>query len=166
MTKYKTDVGVYIDAGESYKSTVYPGLISHKKSFESIVCPTCGAIYSGGHWIWGDSVEDARKVPCPACLRIKDNSPAGILVVSGDFLLSHQKDILKIIHNVEFRELSNNPLKKIINYDMDDNATLHVFFTDAHMARATGEALYATYKGELDYHYKEGQYLLRVSWIR
>jgi hypothetical protein len=35
-----------------------------------------------------------------------------------------------------------------------------------HLARAIGEALEHAWKGELDYHYNEGENLLRVMWRR
>ena len=38
--------------------------------------------------------------------------------------------------------------------------------TDIHLPRRIGEALHSAYEGELDYHYDEEAYLIRVSWKR
>jgi len=38
--------------------------------------------------------------------------------------------------------------------------------SDPHLARDVGEALHSAYQGDLDYHYQEGEFLLRVSWQR
>ncbi|MGZ9075499.1 MAG: hypothetical protein ACXW13_06955 [Burkholderiaceae bacterium] len=38
--------------------------------------------------------------------------------------------------------------------------------TDIHLARDIDEAVHAAYKGELQYHYKKEENLLRVLWTR
>ena len=38
--------------------------------------------------------------------------------------------------------------------------------TDIHLARGIGEALEHAYQGELEFHYNEGENLLRVHWAR
>jgi hypothetical protein len=38
--------------------------------------------------------------------------------------------------------------------------------TDIHLPRRIGEALNHAYRGELDFHYEEEAYSIRVKWTR
>jgi hypothetical protein len=46
------------------------------------------------------------------------------------------------------------------------DGSIEMTYTDPQLARAVGEAIHAAYQGELNYHYQENEYLLRVSWHR
>jgi hypothetical protein len=49
----------------------------------------------------------------------------------------------------------------IASQDLD---RMPVTTTDIHLARSIGEALHQSCKGNLDFHYNETKYLLRVRW--
>jgi hypothetical protein len=38
--------------------------------------------------------------------------------------------------------------------------------TDIHLPRRIGEALHRAYEGDLDFHYEEEAYSIRVTWRR
>ena len=139
---------------------------ARKKLGEPTACPDCGAIYQGGRWQWGQATAGAEQHRCPACQRIRDRCPAGLLTISGDFLAEHREEINHLIRNVEQREKSEHALKRIVDMEEQADGALLVTFTDPHLARAIGEALHSAYKGDLDFHYQEGEFLLRVSWRR
>lgn len=139
---------------------------AQRKFKEPVACPGCGAIYQGGRWQWGQATSGADQHRCPACQRIHDRCPAGFLTISGDFLAGHRDDIHHLIRNVEQREKSEHALKRIIDMEEQADGALLVTFTDPHLARATGEALHGACKGDLDFHYQEGEFLLRVTWTR
>ena len=83
--------------------------------------------------------------------------------MKGEFFQSHRDEILHLVHNHEQRERAEHPLKRIMEVEEKDGATM-VTTTDIHLARGIGEALHHAYQGKLEYHYNEEQNLLRVSW--
>jgi NMD protein affecting ribosome stability and mRNA decay len=127
------------------------------------VCHECGAVYHQGRWVWGEAPADAHAVLCPACQRVRDRVPAAFLSIRGDFFTAHRDEILRLIHNIEQRERADHPMKRIMGSEAQTDG-LDFTFTDAHLARAVGEALHAAYQGELDYAYTKEDIMLRVSW--
>ncbi|HHH40035.1 MAG TPA: ATPase [Sedimenticola sp.] len=132
---------------------------------EPTLCPGCGAVFDDGRWQWSTVPEGTHEALCPACLRIRDKVPAAFLTVRGKFFQSHRDEIMHLIRNVEKKENQERPLERIMNMEEADGE-LAVTFTDPHLARAVGEALYHAYKGHLDYHYEKGEVLFRVRWER
>ena len=138
---------------------------SRGKLPEPTVCPGCGAVYRGGMWRWEAAQEGAREHTCPACLRIEDNYPAGMVSMSGQFLDQHREEILGLVRNEESKEKSQHALERIMR--IDERADEFVITTtDIHLARRIGEAVQHAYAGELDYHYQQDENRLRVTWSR
>ena len=77
-------------------------------------CPSCGATYRAGRWTWKPAPTDAHEKTCPACERIAERYPAGVLRVEGMFAARHRDDLIGLVRNVEQRERSRHPLKRII----------------------------------------------------
>ena len=138
---------------------------SKVKLKEPTVCPECSAVYHKGRWVWSAIPDDAHETLCPACHRIHDKVPAGFLTIGGDFYAHHKDEIHSLIRNVEEREKSEHPLKRIMETETKDGELVYSF-TDAHLARDMGDALHHAYEGELDYQYTDGEIMLRVSWKR
>jgi len=132
---------------------------------EPTVCPQCNAVFHHGRWQWGETPAGAHETLCPACHRIADGMPAGILTLSGDFLAGHHDEIVHLLRNVEEREKTEHPLKRIMDISEHDGVMV-VNFTDPHLARGAGEAVHHAYQGDLDYHYQAGETLLRLTWRR
>jgi NMD protein affecting ribosome stability and mRNA decay len=130
------------------------------------VCPTCKAAYHSGRWTWDPAPVDAERHQCPACRRIADDYPAGIVTLRGSFLAEHGDEIRNLLHNVEAREKQNHPLKRIMAIDAEGEQGLVVKTTDARLARGLGEALHHAYQGELDYDFHQVENVVRVSWSR
>jgi hypothetical protein len=132
---------------------------------EPSVCTECGAVFQKGRWQWGDAPEGAHEHLCPACQRIHDGQPAGVLTISGDFLLEHKQEIMGVIHNTETKEKAEHPLQRVMAIEEQDNNVI-VSLTDMHLTRGIGEALHHAYEGELDYEYVEKDTVFRASWTR
>jgi len=136
------------------------------KHAEPSVCGTCGLSYRAGRWVRGrGGAAQAKRVTCPACQRVKDRYPAGIVKLSGPYLREHREEIEHQIRHVEQREGRNHPLKRV----MDMRAIrggLEVTTTDAKLARAIGIALRHAHHGELDYDWSEVESVMRVTWKR
>jgi len=139
---------------------------THEKLPDPTTCTSCGAIFRDGRWAWGAAPVDANQAVCPACRRIADDYPAGIVVLEGEFLAQHAEEIRNLAHNVEEREKAEHPIKRIMRIDGREGDGLEIATTDAHLARGIGEAIRHAYQGTLDYQFTEVENVLRVHWSR
>jgi NMD protein affecting ribosome stability and mRNA decay len=128
-------------------------------------CSTCGALYRAGRWTWGAAPIDAHRTVCPACRRVADDYPAGIVTLAGPFVAGHREEIEGLVRNVEEREKAEHALKRVIAIRREGDGIV-VTTTDARLARGIGEAVHHAYQGELDYVFTEAENVLRVSWSR
>lgn len=138
---------------------------AREKLAEPSVCGDCGAVYHAGRWQWSTRPPGAVETRCTACRRIDEKMPSGYVSVAGPFAQQHRAELLSLIRHTEAREKAEHPLQRIMAIDEQDD-TLMVTTTDIHLARDIGEALQHAYKGELDFHYNQEEYLLRVQWKR
>lgn len=138
---------------------------SKRKIKEPAVCTDCGAVFVRGRWTWKVAPDGAHEQLCPACHRVKDKVPAAFLTLRGDFMTAHRDEIMNLIHNYEEHEKAEHPLKRIMASEEQEDS-LVITFTDAHLARGIGEALHHAYQGEIDYKYTKEDIMLRVSWVR
>ncbi|MGH8685563.1 MAG: BCAM0308 family protein [Nitrosospira sp.] len=146
-----------------FQERVHDAYKAKHKLPEPTVCPQCGAVFHEGRWQWLQAPAGAHQEPCPACHRIHDHFPAGFVSLQGEFLLAHREEIMHLAHNVEKRERTEHPLKRIMAIEEKDGALL-ITTTDIHLARGIGEALHHAYQGDLKFHYNPEENLLRVSW--
>ncbi len=146
-----------------FKERVHDAYKAKAKLPEPTVCSQCGAVFHEGRWQWRQAPANAHQETCPACHRIHDHYPAGFLTMKGEFFKSHRAEIMHLVRNHEKHERAEHPLKRIMEVEEKDGATL-VTTTDIHLARGIGEALHHAYQGELEFHYNPEQNLLRVSW--
>jgi NMD protein affecting ribosome stability and mRNA decay len=128
-------------------------------------CPTCQAVYNGGRWTWDRKPHDAYEHTCPACQRIRDQFPAGYVMIKGEFFAEHRDEIIALITSKEDREKADRPLQRIMAIE-DVRDGLQVTTTDSHLARGIGEALHDAYKGDLKLRYSRDENLLRATWKR
>ncbi len=135
------------------------------KLTEPTVCPQCGALYQGGRWRWAERPDDAREALCQACHRCNDGYPAGTVTLSGGFLGGHKAEILGLVRNQETLEKGEHPLHRIMDID-EQGGQIVIRTTDIHLPRRIGEAVHSAYEGDLDFHYDEEAYLIRVNWKR
>lgn len=150
-----------------YEEQVKDPFVARGKPPEPTVCPDCSAIFHKGHWQWGTSPADAHEHRCPACSRIHDKVPAGILTLSGDFFKSHKKEIIRMVRHTEEKEKAEHPLERIMNIEeqADEQSTV-INFTGLHLAKCTGDALQHAYKGQFDFEYSGRDDALHAAWQR
>jgi NMD protein affecting ribosome stability and mRNA decay len=128
-------------------------------------CPQCSAVFADGRWHWAETPAGAQQHLCPACQRIKDKVPAGIVHLRGGFVATHRDDILSVARHQEALEKSDHPLNRIMAI-VTGADEIEVTTTDIHLPRRIGEALKSAYKGELKLSYAENEYFIRVVWSR
>ncbi len=135
------------------------------KLHEPTVCPQCGAVYHEGRWQWSARPAGAQEELCQACHRINDDYPAGIVTITGDFIVPHKDEILPIVRRQEEIEKAEHPLNRIIGIS-DEPGRIVVTTTDIHLPRRIVEALKNAFDGEISFHYDEHGYFLRAEWQR
>jgi hypothetical protein len=128
-------------------------------------CPRCGAAYVEGRWSWKPAPLEAARVDCPACRRIADGYPAGIVTIAGEFARAHRAEIESRLRHVEESERNEHPLKRIMAIEAD-GGDLRVTTTDARLARSFGSALRRAFHGKLEQPRPDDQGPARIRWTR
>lgn len=136
------------------------------KYAEPTACPECNAVYHDGRWQWLALPSAPTWELCPACQRIRDDMPAGFVNAEGNFLKEHRLEIRSLVSHVGEKEKASRPLNRIIEMIDTNEDALLVKTTDAHLARAIGEALRHAYQGELKIQQAPDENLARVHWRR
>lgn len=135
------------------------------KMREPAVCPQCQAVFRDGRWRWTDRPADAEEHVCPACHRINDKFPAGIITIETTAVPGHKDEILHLVRNAEAAEKREHPLGRIMTID-EEPGRLIVSTTDIHLPRRIGEALERSFQGKAGFDYDDNSYFVRVHWAR
>lgn len=135
------------------------------KLTEPTVCPQCRAVFRKGRWLWEVPPLGANEELCQACHRTNDRYPAGEVSIGGDFFRAHKAEIINLARNLEVLEKGEHPLNRIMEIEEHPDRCI-VRTTDIHLPRRIGAALSQAYDGELNFHYEEGSYFIRVAWER
>lgn len=85
--------------------------------------------------------------------------------LSGAFFTAHRDEVLGLVRNHEERANVEHPLQRILKIE-DQAGGVPVTTTDIDLARKIAEALHGAFKGELGFHYNEGENLPQVKWGR
>lgn len=144
---------------DPYKSAAKPA--------GDVQCPSCQAVFLRGRWTWSRTPPspDVARHLCPACTRIADECPAGLIRIEGDFAKQHRQEILNLLHNCQAQEARTHPLSRIIKIDVGDEV-LEITTTDLHLPRMVGNALERAYKRQAEFNYDREGYFVRVHWRR
>jgi hypothetical protein len=137
------------------------------------VCDGCRAVYMNKRWYADGAVDDttlrtgeAGKTVCPACLKIRDNFPGGIVTLKGDYVLPHKQDLLKLIRNEEERARGLNPLERVMSVKENGYGSIVISTTNEKMAQRIGRAIKKAFHGDVAYHWSHDNKLVRVDWVR
>jgi NMD protein affecting ribosome stability and mRNA decay len=140
--------------------------------YDMAVCKSCCAIYHNKRWyLDGDlyqkmiKLKSTFKTLCPACLKIKDKFPGGIVRLKGVFLKDHKEEILNLIKNEEQRARGFNPLERVIEINEFEEG-MEITTTNEKLAQRIGKSLQRAYHGKVDYKWTHDTKLLRVEWER
>jgi hypothetical protein len=148
---------------------VHDPYYENKKYPDGVVCPSCQAVYKDGRWVWvaqlKGNIQNIDENLCPACRRIRDKYPAGIVTLSGSYLADHKEEILNLVNNIIEEESERSPLKKLIDMEQRKEAII-IRLTDDHLARRLGEAVGRAHKGELNIKYLQKDKFLNIFWHR
>jgi hypothetical protein len=114
------------------------------------VCQNCRAIYANKRWYFDDgeartlmASPRTQKLVCPACQKIRDDYPEGIVTLKWSDLREHEAEIRGLIGNVEARALSVNPLERVMKI-VRRRKDLEVQTTNDRLAQRIGRELEKT----------------------
>ena len=137
------------------------------------VCEGCRSVYMNKRWYAdGDIAQTASKKPgtmimvCPACLKIRDNFPGGIVTLKGDYVLPHKTDLMNLIRNEEERARGLNPLERVIAVKENGHGGIVISTTNEKLAQRIGRSIKKAFHGEVAYHWSHDTKLVRVDWVR
>jgi NMD protein affecting ribosome stability and mRNA decay len=150
-------------AGRAQQDHLLDPYQAQHKLTEPTVCPQCGAVYHHGRWQWGQRPAEASEAPCPACRRIADALPAGIVTLHGALALQHKDELIGLARNEEKAENGEHPLNRIISI-AETPEGLVISTTDIHLPRRLGEAVKRAFHGTLAMHFDDSGYFARVDW--
>ena len=139
---------------------------AHHHLAEPTVCTECEAVYHRGRWTWMDEPPPGgEEALCPACRRVRDQYPAGLLRLDGPFALAHEDDLVRLAQNEAAAETAEHPLNRVIQIETDASGIL-ITTTDVHLPRRIGEAIERAFHGHFDLKYAEEDQMVRARWAR
>jgi len=150
-------------AGHAQEDHILDPYQRQQKLPDDTICPHCGAVYHKGRWQWRPRLENGHEAPCPACRRINDKFPAGVIVLRGALGRQQKEEIVRLARHQEEAEKSEHPLNRIITIEEDADAIV-INTTDIHLPRRIGEAVERALHGNLNEDFDKGGYFVRVNW--
>lgn len=131
-------------------------------------CAVCGRQVVDGAWKKPPASASRRTQGngiCPACRRIRDDYPGGLLKISGSFLRDHRDEILNRVRNVAQDEAGTHPLQRLMRIEESRGETT-LYFTGEHIPVRIGKALRRDFGGTLSIRYAEDEKYSVAHWTR
>lgn len=154
-------------AGRAQDDHVIDTYKLRRKLADRTRCPRCGAVYHAGRWQWmATPPAAAAEEMCTACHRIADAYPAGVVTLEAPGLDRLKPEIVALARNLETAEKGEHPLNRIMGIEDRQGEALVITTTDIHLPRRIGEAVQRAFHGDLEVHYDEQNYFVRVDWTR
>lgn len=129
---------------------------------------TCGALFRNKRWYRqesGPDLKEGHELVCPACQRIADRNPAGIVSLSGNFFATHESEIIDQINNMAQGALLKNPLGRVMEMNKEKNGVI-ITTTDEKLAQKIGREVFKSHGGELHFIWSHAESPVRVTWAR
>ncbi len=129
---------------------------------------SCGVVYRNKRWYREESLSgqhEGHELVCPACRRIADRNPAGIVSMSGEFFATHESEIHNLINNTAQDAVTKNPLGRIMDICAEkDGVTITT--TDVKLAQKIGREVFKSHGGQLQFIWSHAESPVRVTWSR
>jgi len=129
-------------------------------------CRQCGMVYKNKRWtLEGGAAAGGIQILCPACKRMEDHTPAGVVHLSGAYLQDHKEEIMNTLRHTEATSRTKNPLGRIMEIT-EDAGGITVTTTEEKLAQKLGRQVYKSQSGELHYKWNRDNNQIRVEWMR
>ena len=137
------------------------------------ICGSCRAVHRNKRWYADDAMfraaqndPSAMRTACPACLKIRDHFPGGIVTLKGDFVLPHKDELMNLIRNEEERARGFNPLERVMSIKENGFGGMIISTTNEKLAQRLGRAIKKAFHGAVTYRWSHDNKLVRVEWLR
>ena len=155
------------------KSATTDAYLPRRGNYSLSVCESCHSVYKNKRWYSGTADYEnamknssATKIVCPACMKIRDNFPGGIVTLKGDYVLPHKTGLMNLIRNEEERARGLNPLERVISVKENGFGSIVISTTNEKLAQRIGRAVKKAFHGDVTYRWSHDNKLVRVDWIR
>lgn len=147
-------------------------LLSHKQPEnepERAYCKVCGSVFFGRSWHWNKAKRDnfekngLPSVKCPACYKIQNDLPGGILSLIGVKDKMKLSDMVRDVKGMALDSQQKEPLSRVIRINEKTDEVV-IYTTEAALAKKIGRHLTRTYAGSLSVDDSTDK-LARVVWI-
>ncbi len=139
---------------------------------EPAVCRSCQALYRNKRWYLDPQLVSRlrsegglHEVTCPACQKIAEHYPEGVVTLRGGYLWDHEEEIRNILRNEETKAMAKNPLQRIMRMERE-GADLIIETTEEKLAEHLGRALHKAHQGDLQVAWADDHAICRVTWER
>jgi hypothetical protein len=122
-------------------------------------------VLRAGRWVWASAESGAADVECPACHRIAQDLPDGIVTIAGRFAEARAAEIRSLLRNVEENEKREHALARSFGIEVGKEGMV-VKTTERRLAESLGRALERAYGGTLTRKEGDRSGPLRVHWQR
>lgn len=139
-----------------------------KDGVKGAVYCACGAVFRNKRWgleTIGAAQQEGQNIVCPACHRITDQNPAGIISLSGDFYSAHADEIHNLVNNTAQSSAAKNPLGRVMDINKEKGGVT-ITTTDVKLAQKIGRVVFKAHGGELHYTWSHAGPPVRVTWCR
>lgn len=139
-----------------------------KGGVEGAVYCECGAVFRNKRWCREEGYVPAkggRRLVCPACRRIADKNPAGIVCLRGTYLAAREAEIENLIKNTVEAAGTTHPLGRVIDMSKEKDG-ITITTTDVKLAQKIGRELFKSHGGDLHFRWTDDEDLVRVTWSR
>jgi NMD protein affecting ribosome stability and mRNA decay len=129
----------------------------------------CGAVFRNKRWVQeasGSSRPEGQNILCPACHRISDQNPAGIISLGGDYYAAHEEVINNLVNNTAQASAAKNPLGRVMDISKEKDGVTIITTTDVKLAQKIGRVVFKAHGGELHYTWSHAGPPVRVTWSR
>ncbi|MCE5314481.1 MAG: BCAM0308 family protein [Armatimonadota bacterium] len=146
--------------------------IDEESLCENSICTKCGSVYTSGRWyLKGELTKEKAaegiqyETICPACRKMRDHVPGGVLKLSGAFIDRHRDEIMNLIRNESGDALADNPLERIMSLETVKGG-IEISTTNEKLAQRIGKAIHRAYRGSIEYKWSGDDKLARINWHR
>ncbi len=154
--------------GKGERTPRSPDVYRNKEGVGGAAYCQCGAVFSNKRWHYAAcnaSPRGEQQVVCPACHRIADRNPAGIVTLKGSFFAAHGEEIDNLIKNTAEAAVMKNPLGRIMDINREKEGVT-ITTTDAKLAQKIGREVFKSHGGDLQFTSSHAVGPVRISWSR
>lgn len=154
--------------GKGARTPRSPDVYRNKEGVSGTAYCQCGVVFSNKRWHFkgsGASPQGEQHVVCPACRRIADKNPAGIVTLKGSFFAAHGGEIDNLIKNTAEAAVAKNPLGRIMDISREKEG-ITITTTDARLAQKIGREIFKSHGGDLQFTWSHDVGPVRISWSR